>query len=896
MIIRPADQPAGFCFYPLDATGGTAGVCEEAGQQSQRRKFYDTIIPMVTFVQIVVNVPAVSGIFDYVIPESLLGRVGVGHLVTVPFGKQTVQGVVFRFIDQPSVPEVKEIIELLDPEPVLTQAQIALAEALAESTLSSLASIAGLFVPAGLSQEADVRYDLRAADYTPQKSTIESRLINLLRERGPLRGRQIDTHFRKVDWRRSAGYLVRSGVLASQSVLPPARVRTKYIKTAQMAVPPEAAVAASSDLGKTESTQTRREQALRFLMREKDAVNVSWVYAESGCNLADLQELEERGLIRLFETEIFRDPLEKASRQVDTYTGKQVEELTPEQASALKEINEAISSLDSRHPFLLQGVTGSGKTEIYLRAAEEVIRRGKQAIVLVPEIALTPQTVRRFLARFPGQVGLIHSKLSEGERYDTWRRARAGSLKVVIGARSALFSPLPNIGLIVADECHDSSYYQSEPPFYHAVSAAQTYARLAGAACILGSATPSIVQRYLARDSAERRPSDNGTVTSMKRLELPRRIFEAGMPPVEIIDMRDELKAGQRGIFSRLLLTELESTLRRGEQAILFLNRRGTATYVFCRDCGYVLRCTNCDTPLTYHIQSREPALSPIAGSRAPGGQGEMRPATFDLRCHHCGYERGKPRACPSCGGRQIREYGLGSERVEAEVGALFPQARTLRWDWETTRQKESHDLILTHFAAHRADVLVGTQMLAKGLDLPLVTLVGIVLADVGLYLPDPFAAERVFQVLTQVAGRAGRSERGGKVVMQTFDPANHVIQAAARHDVNGFYRHELEERRRLGYPPFARLVRLEFRHQDPGAAEQEARKLAGRLGEVLVSGGWKQTTMIGPVPCFFARLAGLHRWQIVLRGPDPAAMLRERPVEGWLRDWRVEVDPISLL
>ena len=826
---------------------------------------------MTTFVQIVVNVPAVSGIFDYSVPESLFGKVGIGHLVIAPFGKQTVQGVVFRFIDQPSVSEVKEIIEIVDAAPVITQAQIALADAMAESTFSSLASIVSLFLPAGLSQEADTSYAIREQQLEKQRSNIESssiasRIVKLIQERGPLRGRQLDSHFSKVDWRKVATSLVRKGVLESKSVLPPARVRSKYIKTAQLAVPPEVLETEIDHLGKTESTQTRRKKALQFLMQVKDAVNVSWVYAESGSNLADLQELEERGLIRLFETEIFRDPLEKTGIPVEQYTSKDEIELTAEQESALRKITKAISAYEKHEPFLLQGVTGSGKTEIYLRATEEVIRRGKQAIILVPEIALTPQTVHRFLSRFPGQVGLVHSKLSEGERYDTWRRARAGLLKVIIGARSALFSPLPNVGLIVADECHDSSYYQADPPFYHAVTTAQIYARLLGAVCILGSATPTAVQRYQAE-------GENG----LRRLELPYRIFESGLPPVQVVDMRDELKAGQRGIFSRFLLKELESTLTRGEQAILFLNRRGTATYIFCRDCGHVLRCPNCETPLTLHIED-----SATARER--------------LLCHHCGYERGKPSACPSCGGRHIREYGLGSERVEAEIKSLLPQARTLRWDWETTREKHSHEMILTHFAAHRADVLIGTQMLAKGLDLPLVTLVGIVLADVGLYLPDPFAGERVFQVLTQVAGRAGRSERGGKVVLQTFDPGNQVIQSAAGHDVNGFYQYELEQRRRLGYPPFSRLVRLELRHRDASTARAEAQKLAGKLGERLVSGEWKQTTMIGPVPSFFAKLGGYYRWQIILRGPNPVSVLQEDAVARWLTGWRVEVDPISLL
>jgi primosomal protein N' (replication factor Y) len=584
------------------------------------------------------------------------------------------------------------------------------------------------------------------------------------------------------------------------------------------------------------------------------------VYAESGCNLADLQELEERGLIRLFESEIFRDPLEKASRHGNIETNKQGFELTPEQDVSLKEIFKTIASSDTRRPFLLQGVTGSGKTEIYLRATEEIIKRGKQAIIMVPEIALTPQTVHRFASRFPGQVGLVHSKLSDGERYDTWRRARAGKLKVIIGARSALFSPLPNIGLIVADECHDSSFYQSEPPFYNAVTAAQTYARLCGAICVLGSATPTVIQRY----QAETR--------QIQKLDLPKRVKTSeilrdlgGLPPVHIVDMRDELKAGQRGIFSRLLLKELESTLKRSEQAILFLNRRGTSTYVFCRDCGYVLRCPNCDSPLTYHLEDKERLL-----------------------CHQCGYERQKPKTCPQCGGKQIREYGLGSEKVETEVNALFPKARTLRWDWDTTRQKDAHEMILAHFANHKADVLIGTQMLAKGLDLPMVTLVGIVLADVGLHLPDPFAGERVFQVLTQVAGRAGRSERGGKVVLQTFDPNNQIIQSAAKHDVNGFYEYELAQRQRLGYPPFKHLVRLEYRNEDQAAAENEARRIAQKL--IAISG--QHSDVIGPVPCFFAKVGGYYRWQIVLRGANPKELLRGIKLDGW----RVEVEPVSLL
>jgi primosomal protein N' (replication factor Y) len=344
---------------------------------------------------------------------------------------------------------------------------------------------------------------------------------------------------------------------------------------------------------------------------------------------------------------------------------------------------------------------------------------------------------------------------------------------------------------------------------------------------------------------------------------------ELDLPPVHVVDMREELKAGNRSSFSGDLKTALADILRRKEQAILFLNRRGSATHVFCRNCGYVLRCPRCETPLTYH---------------ATGGD--------KLLCHRCGYERGVPGKCPECGSPDIRAYGLGTEKVEAEIQKMFPRARTLRWDRETTRQKDAHELILHHFASGAADILIGTQMLAKGLDLPRVTLVGIVLADVGLFLPDPFAAERVFQLLTQVAGRAGRSTLGGRVILQTFAPEHYAIQAARQHDVDGFHAYELAQRIRLGYPPFTRLLRLEYRHHDAVKALEEAERLAAILEPRVSENTAGRAAIIGPAPCFFAKLEGRYRWQIVLRGADPGAYL-----EGLrLEDWRIEIDPLTLL
>jgi primosomal protein N' (replication factor Y) len=572
------------------------------------------------YARIAVNVSSISGLFDYAVPPEIAPQVQAGCLVMVPFGKQTVQGVVFALVDSPGVENTKPILDLLDPEPVLTAPQLALAGRMAEATLNPLAAIIGLMLPVGLSQQADVRYELRIQNYQDKTSTVATRIVSLLNERGPLRGRQIDSHFSRVDWRRTANILVRKGVLTTKNVLPPPRMRPKHIRVAQLSVKPEAAEAEMESLG-TKQTLARRQAALRFLIGQPDAVNLSWVYAQTGSKLADLQELEERGLIRLFENEIFRDPLGKMeSREIANVPPLP----TQKQSIALQSI---IKTLDlGPETFLLHGVTGSGKTEIYLRAAEEVVKRGKQAMILVPEIALTPQLVRWFLSRFPGQVGLVHSRLSEGERYDTWRRARAGKLNIIIGARSSLFTPLPNIGLIVVDECHDSSYYQSEAPFYNAVTFAQEYAKLCNAVCVLGSATPSIEQRFQAEQG------------HIQKLELPERVTESVLPPVHVVDMREELKQGNRGIFSRALTESLAETIANGEQAILFLNRRGTATYIFCRDCGLTLKCPNCDTPLTLHLDQKERLL-----------------------CHICGYTRNKPKTCASC----AHCVGIGTPRVK---------------------------------------------------------------------------------------------------------------------------------------------------------------------------------------------------------------------------------------
>jgi primosomal protein N' (replication factor Y) len=558
--------------------------------------------------------------------------------------------------------------------------------------------------------------------------------------------------------------------------------------------------------------------------------------------------------------------------------------LTRDQQAVWQEIE---AGMHGSSPFvaLLHGVTGSGKTEIYLRAVSDTLAAGRRAIVLVPEISLTAQTVRRFEARFPGQVAVMHSQLSLGQRYAVWDRVRSGEADVLIGPRGALFAPMSRLGLIVLDEAHDGSYKQSEPiplPAYHARDVALALGRFTGASVILGSATPDLETYYQATQGAyqllelSQRILSPLQATGGRVHPEPGRGWRSDLPPVRIVDLRQELRAGNRSIFSRALQDALRQTLARGEQAILFLNRRGAATFVLCRDCGYIARCPNCEVPLTYH--------HPLASV------GQV-PAADWLICHHCNHREPDPDRCPNCGGQRIRHFGLGTQRVEKTVRELLPGARLLRWDQDTASGLD-HERYLQDFVEHRADVLVGTQMIAKGLDLPLVTLVGVISADTALHLPDFRAAERTFQLLTQVAGRAGRSRLGGRVIVQSYTPEHYAIQAASRHDFAGFYRQELAYRRQLGYPPFSRLVALRYADEDPYCCQSEARRLGRWLAAEIHRMGLA-ATLIGPAPCFFGRVQGRYRWQILIRGANPLPLLQNVALPwGWL----VDVDPISLL
>ena len=523
---------------------------------------------------------------------------------------------------------------------------------------------------------------------------------------------------------------------------------------------------------------------------------------------------------------------------------------TSAQAAALAAI---IAALGSGRGFLLHGVTASGKTEVYLRAAAETLARGEGVIVLVPEIVLTAQVVARFIARFGDRVALLHSALSAGERFDEWRRVLDGAADVVIGSRSALFAPLERIGLVVADEEQEPSYKQESDPRYHAVDAALALGRISGCAVVLGSATPRVTTYHAAR---------SGELTM---LPLPERVGELGMPPTTIVDLRLELQSGNRSTLSRALRAALQHTVASGEQAIVYLNRRGFATVVLCRDCGFVAKCPACDIPYAYHVDG-------------------------SLVCHRCGRREARaPERCPVCGSSRIRQLGVGTQRVEEEVRAAVPRAKVIRLDRDAVRAKGSHAAAYERMRSGDAQVIVGTQMLAKGFDLPRVTLVGVVNADTVLNLPDFTAAERTFQLLTQVLGRAGRGAAGGRGILQTYLPEHYAILAAAAHDYLSFAEAELAGRRRFGYPPFGRLVLLSTQAKKVETVERRTAELAEWLRDAAAA----DAEVLGPAPAFAAKRAGSYRAQIVLRGAHPEVVLDRVSLSD---EWTVDVDPVTLL
>ncbi|MCS6858760.1 MAG: primosomal protein N', partial [Abditibacteriales bacterium] len=653
--------------------------------------------------------------------------------------------------------------------------------------------------------------------------------------------------------------LVDDGFVVETDDLTPPQVKPQRVRVVRLNLDK---LPTEDDIIRLEKKSPKQAAALRTLLRaagDQPPASASGLPAAQVGDAATLRSLERKGWVNVSEVETARVPEPGLVFPQDPVA------LTPEQEEAL---NLIIRSLESPEPatILIHGVTASGKTEVYLRAIEKTLSLGRQAIMLVPEIALTAQTVGVFRGRFGGRVAVLHSALGRGERFDEWRRAQAGEADIVVGPRSAVFAPLRNVGLIIVDEEHDGSYKQEHLPHYHARDVARRRAEIEKATLVLGSATPSLESYYKAQSGGYR------------LAVLSSRVGERPLPKVEIVDMTQEAVIGQLPILSDRLRQALWECVDNGEQAMLFLNRRGFAPYVQCLSCGFVERCPNCDVSLTYHLTGRV------------------------LRCHHCDHAAPAPTVCAACQGSMVGFSGIGTEKVEAEVTQFLPASvKVLRMDRDTTMHKGAHGRILREFREGKASVLIGTQMIAKGLDFPDVTLVGVILADTALNLPDFRAAERTFQLLAQVSGRAGRGDKPGTVIIQTLSPTHYAIRAAQAQDFRAFYQEEIEYRREFPYPPLSYLVNIVVSDPAMPEAHQKIQRIHLLIESAIhqLGGG---TTVLGPVACPLSRLKGDYRFHLLVRDTNRPRLHRvlQRSIDALPSQDRqgvvVDVDPVSVL
>lgn len=820
---------------------------------------------LVTYAEVAVNSGApLRQTFTYHIPEGL--RVDAGHAVYVPFGSRTLQGIVMEVSESTSLARTRDVEALIDPRPLLSNTRLNLARWIAEYYLAPLFDCLSLLLPPGFKRRPLTVLRPLVSDPTrlPVNLTLEQReALALLSQRGSLE----ETEVKRLLGAKQAQSVVRSlakaGLVGRTYELAAPSVRPKVIRQLRLLLTRQEALEEASRLRDGGSSRALRKALLLEALAEEESVPVADL-KRLGLTPALLRQLEEEGIAAHEQVTVVRDPL--AGR---VYERVPPPPLTPDQEAAREAIVAALERAGSdKQPevFLLHGVTGSGKTEVYLSALDRAIALGKRGIVLVPEIGLTPQTIRRFGERFPGQVAVMHSRLSLGEHFDMWREVRDGRYQVVIGPRSALFAPQPDLGLVVLDEEHEWTYKQQEgQPRYHARRVAEELCRRSDAVLVLGSATPDVESYFRAEQG------------HWKLLELPHRLRKsrdgsirpAGLPPVDVVDLRREIREGNRSIFSRPLEKAMRLALAEREQIILFLNRRGSASFVQCQDCGHVPACNSCGVSFTYHSERQK------------------------LSCHYCRRQTDSPAKCPVCPSLRIRLVGLGTERVEEDAQIAFPEARVVRWDGDVARGRGEHEAVLAGFLAHESDVLVGTQIVAKGLHVPLVTLVGVISADVSLHFPDFRAGERTFQLLEQVAGRAGRGATGGRAVIQTYNPNHYAIGAAAEHDFHSLYEHEIRFRRKLGYPPFSRLIRLTLSQGGAAAAQEQAMLMARRLKEERDRQGLPDLDVIGPSPAFIPRIHGRWRWNLLLRGSAPEFLLREVALS---KVWTVDVDPVSVM
>ena len=810
------------------------------------------------YAEIAVDAPTGrSQTFSYHIPEDM--ALTPGQLVRAPFGVRALQGIVFELVSSPQVEETRPVSRTLSDAPVLEPHQLSLARWISDYYVCSLFEAAAPMFPPGARVGTRTILSVNPEYDAPEAAALnelQSQVVEVVRGQKSVDIERLVSRLGERA-RSAVGSLVRRDVLIRSSQTSRAAIGPRYVE--HLRVNENALEEIARWLSAEGKRAWRQSELITRLAESNETVVASEVRREFGSTI--VRTLLDRGWLEIEKTQIFRDPL--ADR---VFEPESPVSLSSQQAAVAADVIKAVrDSNRSPRTILVQGVTGSGKTEIYLSAVEECLALGRQAVVMAPEISLTPQTIERFAGRFPGKVAALHSGLSDGQRYDQWWAIKEGRNPIVVGSRSAVFAPLSKPGLLILDEEHEWTYKQTDAsPRYHARDVAIRLGRMTGAVTLLGSASPDVSSYY------------RGARGEYRLHSLPDRLNRrrdgsfnvAPLPDVEIVDMRDELREGNTGIFSRKLESEIESCFQDGRQAILFLNRRGTASQMQCRSCGYRISCRSCDVPLTYHRAMQR------------------------LLCHYCGRRYRMARSCPECLGYRLSFYGIGTQSVADEVERLFPGARILRWDRDATRYPREYEAALSSFRNGDADALIGTQMIAKGLHLPGVTLVGVALADVGLSIPDFKSSERTFQLLCQVAGRAGRGEETGRVIFQTYQPENYSIEKAAAQDYEGFYQAEMRYRREHNNPPFSRLIRLVYSHTNNATCESRAARLAEELRSAQRESDMANVEILGPTPPYPPRLRGRYRWHIVLRGREPRTLLDMVAIP---QGWSVDVDPVTL-
>lgn len=808
---------------------------------------------MTKYADVAVDAPVGYGrTFTYSVPLRMV--LSPGHLVQVPFGPGFRMGVVFHVSDEPRLSETREVTLLAHMQPLLSPNTLALAKWISDYYRAPLFLCAALMMPPGYPMQIHPYLFVSDTTMEDKFDVTQRKVLDYIRAKGKVKQ---DSLWEALGpgVEKALNSLVGLGVVSHTWELQPPRVNAKYVTCLEMV---SSLFCVDGVAASLLSRAPRQADFLQHLASMDTPITLADAQKEFG--ISAVKGLENRGIAKRVRLHVERDPLRGKEFSTDSPPS-----LTNDQRFCVDQIEWAIDSSASK-VFLLHGVTGSGKTEIYLRALDHAMKKGKRGIVMVPELSLTPQTIERFGRRFPGQVAVLHSGLSAGQRFDQWWRISGGDYSVVVGSRGAVFAPQPDLGIIVIDEEHEWTYKQGDSvPRYHGRDVAIKLAELTGAVVILGSATPDVVSRTLA---------NNGTY---QLLALPKRVgarwneehgSDKSLPYVRLVDLRQELRDGNRSIFSRALSQSMSHSLQAGEQVILYLNRRGSGSLVQCRDCGHTIRCRRCDVPLAYHAQGDK------------------------LLCHQCNYRVTAPDVCQICRSPRVRHLGLGTQRVMEEVYQAFPGVKAIRWDRDAASAKGAHENIMNSFAKGDAQVLVGTQMIAKGLHFPGVTLVGVLCADIGLFVPDFHAGERVFQLLCQVAGRTGRGPLGGQVIIQAYSTQHYAVLAASAQDYDRFYQEETTYRREQGLPPFGRLIRLVYSHPNQSQCQREVERLGRSLKVQMDIEGITDVDILGPAPAYSTRLRGRYRWHLILRGQNPRYLLEKIPIP---KGWSVDIDPISV-